>query len=144
MKRPWTASDLAKKTGLPQQEVVQQIVREQKAKKAAADKAQAEKERQQFIEFIRKHTGVELQAEFQFHPSRKWRFDFYNVALKICIEIDGGIWQEISGHNSGKGILNSMEKQNEAVCMGWRPIHLTPQQRFTTYIIELIKRLKAE
>lgn len=33
--------------------------------------------------------GQSLEAEFQFHPVRKWRFDRCHVGAKVAIEIQG-------------------------------------------------------
>lgn len=139
----WSYSDLAKKTNLPNAKAYIDADKESKKRKAAAKKAEAEKERQEFIDYVYKHTGIKFIPEYKFMPDRKFRMDFANLDLKISIEIDGGIYMEKSGHNSITGILTSMEKRNSAVAMGWRPIHITVQQKFTPYLVELIKRLTA-
>lgn len=55
--------------------------------------------------------------EFQFHPSRKWRFDFAWPDYKIAVEVDGGQWLARGGrHNTDK----DREKMNAAAELGWR------------------------
>ena len=66
-------------------------------------------------------------AEHRFHPVRCWRFDLANPALRLAIEIDGGIWTR-GRHSRGKGQAGDMEKGNEAVRLGWFVLHFTPQQ----------------
>ncbi len=145
MKRPWSYEDLKRKTKLPKQKGLTDAEKEDKKRKAATKKAEAEKERQEFIDFIFKNTGLRFIPEYRFHPERNWRYDFVCLEnnLNIAIEIDGGLWMEKSGHNTGVGISNAMEKRNSAVVMGFKPIHITPQQRLTPYIVDLINRIVA-
>lgn len=64
--------------------------------------------------------GQPLTPEYKFHPTRRWRFDRANVALKICIEVDGGTWNGGQGrHTSGMGFTNDCIKLNAAAAMGW-------------------------
>jgi len=63
--------------------------------------------------------GPELQSEFKFHPSRKWRFDRAYPSLMIGIEIEGGTWSG-GRHNREPGFTNDCEKYNSAALMGWR------------------------
>lgn len=142
MKRAWKYSDLAKKTALPKQDVVQQVCAEAKARKLAADREQAEKERQEFIAFIRQHTGIELTPEYRFHPERLWRFDFCSPEFRFYIEIDGGVFSQ-GRHTRGSGFIEDQVKRNEAVILGWRPIHIIPDQRNSPEIIDWVKRLTA-
>lgn len=73
------------------------------------------------------YTG--MVAEYRFHPTRRFRFDFAIPEKKLAIEIEGGIWLGRNGaHSSGKGILRDMEKNNLAVLEGWRILRVTPQQ----------------
>ncbi len=68
------------------------------------------------------------EAEYQFHPKRRWRFDHAWVEYKIALEIDGGAWSN-GRHTRGKGFLGDMEKLNEAVISGWRVLRCTPQHK---------------
>ncbi len=61
-----------------------------------------------------------FEREYYFHPERKWRFDFAHEGYRIAVELQGGIFGKKSGHNSGVGIRNGMEKLNEAQRLGWR------------------------
>ena len=62
---------------------------------------------------------LEPIRELQFHPDRKWRFDFAFVSEKIAVEIEGGLFVG-GGHSRGKGYESNLEKYNQAVLMGWR------------------------
>lgn len=67
------------------------------------------------------------EKEFRFHPSRKYRFDFAFVDVRVAVEIEGGIWTH-GAHARGKGIIRDMDKYNEAARLGWRVFRFTPKQ----------------
>ena len=69
--------------------------------------------------------------EYRFHPVRKWRFDFAWPEYKIALEIEGGVWltgKRKSRHLTGKGFTQDIIKYNEAACLGWIVIRVTPDQ----------------
>ncbi len=64
-------------------------------------------------------------AEYRFHPTRKWRFDFAWPDKKVSVEVDGGQFAPRGGwHMTDK----DREKQNNAAVLGWRILHFSPQQ----------------
>lgn len=72
---------------------------------------------------------AEVVKELQFHPDRKWRFDYAFPSCKIAIEIDGAIWT-LGRHNRPRGYLNDMEKLNTAASMGWLVLRFSTDERF--------------
>lgn len=67
--------------------------------------------------------GVELAAEFWFHPSRNWRFDFAFPPFKVAIELDGrgrGKPDALGRHQTVDGVRRDLEKHRAAVLRGWR------------------------
>jgi hypothetical protein len=66
-------------------------------------------------------------AEFRFHPTRRWRFDWAWPSQKVALEIEGGAWTR-GRHTRGKGFVRDMEKYNQAVLLGWRVLRVTPKQ----------------
>jgi very-short-patch-repair endonuclease len=64
--------------------------------------------------------------EYQFHPTRKWRFDFAWPLEKFAVEIEGGVWSG-GRHTRGKGFIEDCIKYNEAVMLGWRVIRVTTE-----------------
>jgi very-short-patch-repair endonuclease len=72
---------------------------------------------------------AEVVKELQFHPDRKWRFDYAFPSRKIAIEIDGAIWT-LGRHNMPRGYLNDMEKLNTAASMGWLVLRFSTDERF--------------
>jgi very-short-patch-repair endonuclease len=72
-----------------------------------------------------------LVTEFQFAPTRKFRFDFANEASKVAVEMEGGIFgkggkkcatcgQVSAGrHSRPIGFHNDCEKLNFAAADSW-------------------------
>lgn len=94
-------------------------------------------------------TGHECWAEWPFHPTRKWRFDYYFPDVKIAIEVDGGLFNAYMGkhagrHSGGIGQKNDMEKCNEAAAMGIRVLHFIPDEMFCVENIKIIRRAMEE
>ena len=59
------------------------------------------------------------EREVRFHPTRKWRFDFYWPDHKVACEVEGGTWgRGKSRHTTGSGFHKDCEKYNEAALMG--------------------------
>lgn len=55
--------------------------------------------------------------EHQFHPKRKWRFDFAWPERMVAVEIDGGQWKKGGGRHNRD---SDREKLNAAAALGWR------------------------
>lgn len=65
--------------------------------------------------------------ELQFHPTRKWRFDYAWPQRKIALEVHGGVFKK-SRHTTGAGFTKDREKMNEAQLHGWIVIEVTTEQ----------------
>jgi len=63
--------------------------------------------------------GPALVEEHQFHPVRKWRFDFAHMESKTAIELEGGVGNK-SRHTATAGYIKDCEKYNTATALGWR------------------------
>ena len=74
-----------------------------------------------------KQAGLpEPVREHRFHGTRRWRFDLAWPSRMLAVEVDGGTW--IGGrHTSGSGFEADCEKLNEALCLGWRTLRVTPR-----------------
>jgi hypothetical protein len=64
------------------------------------------------------------QAEYRFHPVRRWRFDWAFPDQKIAIEWEG-ITSFKSGHLTLGGYTANCEKYNWAAILGWKVIRVT-------------------
>lgn len=69
-------------------------------------------------------TGEPWEAEYRFHPVRKWRFDRAFPAAKVAVEVDGGVWTG-GRHVRPVGYQRDLEKLNAAVSLGWRVLRVT-------------------
>ncbi len=78
--------------------------------------------------------------EFKFHPSRRWRVDYFFKDFGLAIEIEGGVWTK-GRHIRGSGFLKDAEKYNNLTLLGYRLLRFTPQQERNGEAIEVIKHL---
>lgn len=71
-------------------------------------------------------------TEHQFHPGRRWRFDYAWPEHKLALEIEGGIWQRGGGgHSHPMHIERDIEKYSEAAILGWRILRVVPEEIVT-------------
>jgi len=75
--------------------------------------------------------------EHQFHPDRKWRFDYAWSGTKVALEVEGGVWTA-GRHVRGKGFLGDVEKYNEAGRLGWIVLKTTPKELLTDATVALV------
>jgi very-short-patch-repair endonuclease len=68
--------------------------------------------------------------EASFHPTRKWRFDFYWPAHRLACEVEGGTQFGKSRHSRGEGFERDAEKYNTAARLGITVL------RFTTAMVK--------
>lgn len=61
----------------------------------------------------------EAQREYQFHPKRRWKFDFAWPHLRIAVEIEGGTYTN-GRHVRPEGFRRDCEKYNAAALLGWQ------------------------
>ena len=66
-------------------------------------------------------------AEYKFHPTRKWRFDYCWPDKKVALEVEGGVWTG-GRHTRGSGFVRDILKYNSAAILGWRVLRCTPQE----------------
>ena len=54
------------------------------------------------------------EREFRFAPPRRWRLDFAWPAVRVAVEIEGGIWRPGGGaHSRPANIERDAEKQKK-------------------------------
>lgn len=95
---------------------------------------------EQVFAFQLRTANIHMEREHQFHPKRKWRFDFAIPERMIAIEIEGGIWSN-GRHNRGAGYSADCEKYNSATVLGWRVLRGTSDQINNLSLIDHLKTL---
>ena len=90
-----------------------------------------------FLALVKRAKLPAPTAEYRFHDSRKWRFDWAWPEYRVALEVDGGIWRG-GRHTRGAGWLKDTEKLNTAASMGWRLLRCTPTQLCTMDTIDLL------
>lgn len=65
-------------------------------------------------------------AQFKFHPTRRWKFDFAWVVgeRKIAVELEGGVYTG-GRHTRAGGFIGDCDKYNAAVTLGWKLLRYT-------------------
>lgn len=90
-----------------------------------------------FTLLCRKELQQECVKEFRFHPKRKWRFDYAFPAVKLALEVEGGVWTR-GRHTRPQGFLNDIEKYNTATLLGWRVLRTTPDELYTNGTLNML------
>jgi hypothetical protein len=85
-----------------------------------------------------KDFGIEPVAEYKFHDTRKWRFDFAWPDSKVALEVQGGIFSG-GRHTRGPALLKEMEKLNMAARTGWKVLYCIPQNLCLVDTVEMVK-----
>ena len=105
--------------------------------------------------------GPPLEAEFRFHPQRRWRADFAHLPSRTLIEIEGGIYVQ-GRHNRAAGFAADLEiraererqpqaarratrgrvgNSLEAALDGWRVVRLGPAELTLQVVGRLVSLL---
>lgn len=70
----------------------------------------------------------ETELAFAKSIGRRWRFDVAWPALKLAVEIDGGVFLQSGGrHSRGAGYRADCEKMAEAAILGWTVLRFLPE-----------------
>lgn len=80
------------------------------------------------------------RTEFQFHPVRRWRFDYAWPEHRVALEIDGGsgAWGR---HSRPEGMRGDHEKVNTATTMGWRVFRVLAGEETRVTTLRLLQSL---
>ena len=83
---------------------------------------------------------VGWQAEYVFHPTKKWRFDFAWPDELIAIEINGGTFRKGGGAHTGAGFRRDCVKGLAAAELGWTIITVMPEHVLDGRALQVIER----
>lgn len=82
----------------------------------------------------------DMEIEYRFDPTRRWRFDLAWPPHYLAMEIEGGIWTK-GRHNRPLGFIKDMEKYNAATVQGWRILRVTPGMIYNGNAMLLLERI---
>jgi len=130
----------------------------QKPKRSKADKEAARKKKEaEQADFQRMVSRWDLPVpvpEFEFHPVRKWKFDwlFRKLGMQagVALEIEGSPYagkpcprcrmRPGGRHNRGKGFIDDLRKYDEAAIMGYLVIRATWDMVNSGEAFEMVRR----
>ncbi|MBC7972433.1 MAG: hypothetical protein H7Z11_20290 [Verrucomicrobia bacterium] len=97
--------------------------------------------------WVQLYPELDLYAECQLVPGRKYRYDFAHYAAKVAIEVQGGTYQANTGHTSAAGIQRDYRKLQTLQALDWVVFPLTAADTQDEHVLETIaqtiqKRLK--
>lgn len=76
------------------------------------------------------------EAEYRFHPTRRWRFDWAYPAKKVAVEFEGGVATR-GRHTRILGYTKDCEKYNQAALLGWAVLRYTALSNLSNAILEI-------
>lgn len=79
-----------------------------------------------------------IEAEYRFHPSRKWRFDLATVCCMVAVECNGGIWSR-GRHSRGAGLQSDYDKLNSATSHGWTVFQFSTEDIMSGRDVQFLK-----
>ena len=81
-------------------------------------------------------------AEYKFHPTRRWRVDYFfeHKGKRVALEVEGGIWG-YGRHNRATGFIKDMEKYNALAVQGIFLLRVQPQDLFKVSIYEQLQQI---
>ncbi|WP_288382308.1 DUF559 domain-containing protein [uncultured Acinetobacter sp.] len=85
-----------------------------------------------------KVNNISFIREFKFHPTRRYRADFYIESSKLLIEVEGGTKGK-SRHTTHEGYSEDLMKYNWAQILGYSRLAFTTQQVLKGEAIKMIK-----
>ena len=90
-----------------------------------------------------RHYGIAFKREYKFHPTRRWRFDFF-VNHSFGVEVEGVTNLKKGRHQTIDGYTKDCEKYNEALILGYPVFRFTSAQvQNGTAIDTIIRYLNA-
>lgn len=112
---------------------------QKKATQLIAANGQGSHLEQKFEQLWAEVGGPKLEAEFRFHPTRRWRADFCHAPSRTLIEIEGGVWG--GRHTRGGGFLGDSEKYLAAFLLGFSVVRLTAPQLTREILAAVLGRI---
>lgn len=110
----------------------------------AQRKAEREKLEMRTVQLLQVHGLWHLFVRgYQFHPTRKWKFDFYSARYKLALEIHGSVHSG-GRHTRGYGFTEDRVKMNTAAIGGIFTLEFTAEHLKDGTAIQQIQQFLAE
>lgn len=87
--------------------------------------------------------NIELETEYRFCSSRRFRSDYAIIPKRILIEYEGGIYMPKGGHTNVAGYASNCDKYNLAQSMGFKVYRFTAAHMKKDSIEETIEFMMA-
>lgn len=93
--------------------------------------------------WVNLYPDIELIAEVQLIPKRRFRFDYVHLPSKTAIEINGGNWN-YGRHCRPQSLLSEYEKINLAQLQGYRVFILSGEMITTEWLEKIANHITTE
>lgn len=77
---------------------------------------------------LRENDLTAFRRDVPFIEGRKFRADFYFEHLRLCVEVDGGVWMPKGGHTTGGGYTSDRIRDHLARSQGIDTLRFTSEQ----------------
>lgn len=110
------------------------------AKRRAREEKHEERLRQLSVHLAARRI-IEPVREWAFaHPACGWKFDLAWPEARVALEVDGGAFVPGGGrHGRGAGFREDLAKRNAALGLGWRVVHVLPEDLGKSQTAELVR-----
>jgi very-short-patch-repair endonuclease len=109
----------------------------------AAERTRLEDELAGQLRLLRVTGIARMEREYQFDPSRRWRFDLAFPLLMLAVEVEGGTWSG-GRHTRATGFRLDCDKYNEAALQGWLVLRVTADKVHDGSAARLVERAVRE
>ena len=84
--------------------------------------------------------NLDCILEHKFHDTRKWRIDLFIPAIKVAIELEGGVYTG-GRHTRPEGFLKDIEKYNNITILGLKLLRYAHVKHLYSDILKDLKEL---
>ena len=89
------------------------------------------------VAWLREHKIPAPEVEYEYARPRRFRADYAWVEQRLLLEVEGGIYTR-QAHGSISGILNDIERSQQAAMHGYRVFKCQPDDLLRTDTAQMI------
>ena len=90
------------------------------------------------VAWLREHKIPPPEVEYEYAKPRRFRADYAWVEQRLLLEVEGGIYTR-QAHGSISGILNDIERSQQAAMNGYRVFKVQPDDLLRTDTARMIQ-----